>query len=175
MSIETKVHGCMSLTTLLGCCCSNWYSQIAHHLDVGPLAKLKSIAAALNVTEPTSTGIGGDMFCLFYNAETKKISAMNGSGRYAKQATLEDVRRDLGLSPEDPGAIPLTSALAATTPGAAAGWVDTIEKFGSGKLSLQQILAPAIELAEEGFPVSELSSYFVRIAIKARFISTSMN
>jgi gamma-glutamyltranspeptidase/glutathione hydrolase len=102
------------------------------------------------------------MFCLFYNGETKKISAMNGSGRYAMKASLEDVRKDLKLSPDDPGAIPLTSALAATTPGAAAGWVDTIEKFGSGKLSLQQILAPAIELAEEGFPVSELSSLFVR-------------
>ncbi|QKX63592.1 uncharacterized protein TRUGW13939_10763 [Talaromyces rugulosus] len=117
-------------------------------------------AAALNVTEPSSTGIGGDMFCLFYNGETKKITAMNGSGRYAMKASLEDVRKDLKLSPDDAGAIPLTSALAATTPGAAAGWVDTIEKFGSGKLSLQQILAPAIELAEEGFPVSELSSNF---------------
>lgn len=102
------------------------------------------------------------MFCLFYNGKTKKVTALNGSGRYAMKASLEDIRRDLGLSPDQAGSIPLTSALAATTPGAAAGWVDTIEKFGSGKLSLQQILAPAIELAEEGFPVSELSSNYVR-------------
>ena len=53
------------------------------------------------------------------------------------------------------------SALAVTTPGAAAGWVDTVEKFGSGKLSLEQILTPAIELGEEGFPVSELSAMLV--------------
>ncbi|KAH8701890.1 gamma-glutamyltranspeptidase [Talaromyces proteolyticus] len=119
-----------------------------------------AVAAVLNVTEPTSTGIGGDMFCLFYNGETKKISAMNGSGRYAAKVALEDVRRDLKLSPDEAGSIPLTSALAVTTPGAAAGWVDTIEKFGSGKLSLEQILSPAIELAEEGFPVSELASHF---------------
>jgi gamma-glutamyltranspeptidase/glutathione hydrolase len=48
-----------------------------------------------------------------------------------------------------------------TVPGAAAGWVDTVEKFGSGNLTLEQILTPAIELAEEGFPVSEFSAAFV--------------
>ena len=55
----------------------------------------------------------------------------------------------------------MTSVHAVTVPGAAAGWVDTVEKFGSGKLSLEQILTPAIELGEEGFPVSELASFFV--------------
>ncbi|KAL1966771.1 hypothetical protein VTN77DRAFT_3968 [Rasamsonia byssochlamydoides] len=117
-----------------------------------------AVAAALNVTEPASTGIGGDMFCLFYNAKTRKIHALNGSGRYAANATLADIRRDLKLEPNQVGTIPKRSVLAATTPGAAAGWVDTVEKFGSGKLSLEQILMPAIELAEEGFPVSEISS-----------------
>lgn len=83
---------------------------------------------------------------------------MNGSGRYPANATLADVRRDLNMKPGDKGTIPLKSALAVTVPGAAAGWVDTVERFGSGKLSLEQILMPAIELAEEGFPVSEISS-----------------
>lgn len=101
------------------------------------------------------------MFCLFYNAKTKKVHALNGSGRYPGNATLEKVRKDLNLGPDDLGSIPMTSVLAVTTPGAAAGWVDTVEKFGSGKLSLEQILLPAIESGEEGFPVSELSSYFV--------------
>ncbi|EED17692.1 gamma-glutamyltranspeptidase [Talaromyces stipitatus ATCC 10500] len=119
-----------------------------------------AVAAALNVTEPTSTGIGGDMFCLFYNATTKKIHALNGSGRYAANASLDAIRKDLGLSPGEGGTIPLHSALAATTPGAAAGWIDTVEKFGSGKLSMEQILTPAIELAEKGFPVSEFASQF---------------
>lgn len=98
------------------------------------------------------------MFCLFYNAKTKKVHALNGSGRYPGNASLEKVRKDLGLAPGESGSIPMLNALAVTTPGAAAGWVDTIEKFGSGKLSLAQILQPAIELGEEGFPVSELSS-----------------
>lgn len=103
------------------------------------------------------------MFCLFYNAKTKKVHALNGSGRYPGNASLEKVRKDLGLAPGQPGKMPMLNALAATTPGAAAGWVDTIEKFGSGKLSLEQILQPAIELGEEGFPVSELSSQGVSI------------
>jgi gamma-glutamyltranspeptidase/glutathione hydrolase len=122
-----------------------------------------AVAAGLNMTEPCSTGIGGDMFCLFYNAKTKKVHALNGSGRYPGGATLEKVRKDLGLAPGAPGNMPMLNALAATTPGAAAGWVDTIEKFGSGNLSLEQILQPAIELGEGGFPVSELSSHGVSL------------
>lgn len=121
-----------------------------------------AVAAALNITEPSSTGIGGDMFCLYYDAKTKKISSLNGSGRYAGNASIEKVRSDLNIAPENQGGfIPMSSALAVTVPGAAAGWVDTVERFGSGKLSLEEILKPAIELGEEGFPVSELASTFV--------------
>jgi gamma-glutamyltranspeptidase/glutathione hydrolase len=120
-------------------------------------------AAGLNMTEPGSTGIGGDMFCLFYDAKTKKVHALNGSGRYPGEATLEKVREKLNLAPGAEGSIPMLSALATTTPGAAAGWVDTIEKFGSGNLSMEQILQPAIEIGENGFPVSELSSSGVSI------------
>ncbi|KAK2739845.1 hypothetical protein FQN57_006421 [Myotisia sp. PD_48] len=115
-------------------------------------------AAALNITEPSSTGIGGDMFCLFYDVKTKKISALNGSGRAPGKLTLDQVKKDLG--PGHKGAIPMTSVNAVTIPGAAAGWIDTIEKFGSGRVTLDQIFAPAIELGEEGFPVSELSAGF---------------
>ncbi|KAF5859491.1 hypothetical protein ETB97_002792 [Aspergillus alliaceus] len=121
-----------------------------------------AVAAALNITEPSSTGIGGDMFCLFYDAKTKKVHSLNGSGRYPANASLEQVRSDLNVGPNDTGTIPMKSVLAVTTPGAAAGWVDTVEKFGSGRLSLEQILLPAIELGEKGFPVSELSSFFWR-------------
>ena len=120
-----------------------------------------AVAAALNVTEPASTGIGGDMFCLFYNAKTKKVESLNGSGRSSGSESLEQMRKDLGLKLGEPGTIPMTSVQAVTTPGAPAGWVDTIEKFGSGKLSMEDILTPAIELCEEGFPVAELSSLFV--------------
>jgi gamma-glutamyltranspeptidase / glutathione hydrolase len=108
------------------------------------------------------TGIGGDMFCLFYDAQTKKVHALNGSGRSPAKLTLEAIRKELGLRPGKGGSIPILSALAVTVPGAAAGWVDTTEKFGSGKVSLEQILTPAIELGDEGFPVSELSAKLVR-------------
>ncbi|KAJ9611147.1 hypothetical protein H2200_004330 [Cladophialophora chaetospira] len=114
-----------------------------------------AVAAALNMTEPTSTGIGGDMFCLYFDAKTKKVHALNGSGRSPKNTTVEQLRDELGISS---GKIPTRSPLSVTVAGAPAGWVDTIEKFGSGKLSLEQILTPAIELGEEGFPVSELAA-----------------
>ena len=126
-----------------------------------------AVAAALNMTEPSSTGIGGDMFCLFYDVKTKKVHALNGSGRSSANASLEQLRRDLGMKPGEVGTIPMTSVQAVTIPGAAAGWVDAVERFGSGNLSMEQILEPAIELGEEGFPVSELSSTFVSLGAKA--------
>lgn len=101
------------------------------------------------------------MFCLFYNAKTKKIEAMNGSGRAGISCTLENVRKDIGLRDGEKADIPLNHVHAVTVPGAAAGWADTVERFGSGKLSLEQVLAPAIELGERGFPISELSSTMV--------------
>jgi gamma-glutamyltranspeptidase/glutathione hydrolase len=103
------------------------------------------------------------MFCLFYDAKSKKVHSLNGSGRYPANATLEKIRNDLGLGADEKKSLPMTSVLSVTTPGAAAGWVDTVERFGSGKLSLEQILTPAIELGEQGFAVSELSSYFVSL------------
>ncbi|ROT35471.1 gamma-glutamyltranspeptidase [Sodiomyces alkalinus F11] len=119
-----------------------------------------AVAAGLNVTEPCSTGIGGDMFILYYDAKTGKVSAMNGSGRSGAKCTLETIRNDLGLSDGAAGKIPFSSVHAVTVPGAAAGWCDTVDRLGSKALSLEQILAPAIDLAEKGFPVSELTGTY---------------
>src|ERR1700761_2457388 len=104
------------------------------------------------MTEPGSTGIGGDMFCLFFNAKTKKVHALNGSGRSAKNTTLEQVRQELGVEPGAVGKLPFESVSSVTVPGAPAGWVDTVEKFGSGKVTMEEILKPAIDLGEQGFP-----------------------
>jgi gamma-glutamyltranspeptidase/glutathione hydrolase len=120
-----------------------------------------AVAAAINVAEPGSTGIGGDMFCLYYDAKTKKVSALNGSGRSGANVTLEKIRKDLKIADGEQGHIPMSSVHAATVPGAAAGWIDTVERFGSGKVSMEEVLAPAIDLADNGFPVSELSATFV--------------
>ena len=108
------------------------------------------------------------MFCLYYDAKTKNIHALNGSGRSPKNSTLERVRKELGVTGKT-GSIPMLSALSVTVPGAAAGWCDTIAKFGSGKLTMEQILMPAIELAEQGFPVSEFSSH----GVSGRYFSRS--
>ena len=109
-------------------------------------------AAALNVTEPSSTGIGGDMFALFYDTETKGVTALNGSGR-APAALMLDRLKNEGITTE----MPPFHVHTVTVPGACAGWFDLIEKHGS--LSMSEILAPAIRLAEEGFPVGPITSY----------------
>ncbi|EST04815.1 Gamma-glutamyltranspeptidase [Kalmanozyma brasiliensis GHG001] len=114
-----------------------------------------AVAAALNVTEPCNTGIGGDAFCLFYDAEKRTVRAFNGSGR-APQAMTLDVLRSKGV---DGIEIPMNSIHAVTVPGAAATWVDTVENLGSGKLGMSDILAPAIRLAESGYPVHESTAY----------------
>ena len=113
-------------------------------------------AAALNVTEPTSTGIGGDMFALYFDGSTRQVSAINGSGRAPAALTLELLRKN-GLS-ELPSYHPFT----VTVPGACAGWCDLVERYGS--LDLSDILAPAIRLAEAGFPVTTVTSHFWRKA-----------
>lgn len=109
--------------------------------------------AALNVTEPTSTGIGGDMFALYFSADTKRVTALNGSGRAPSALTLDRLKTDGFAS-----SIPPFHAHTVTVPGACAGWFDLIQKHGS--LSMSEILAPAIRLASEGFPVAPITSYF---------------
>jgi gamma-glutamyltranspeptidase / glutathione hydrolase len=102
------------------------------------------------------------MFILFYDGATGKVSAMNGSGRSGANCDLPTIRKDLKIPEQEIGVIPMASVHAVTVPGAAAGWVDTVERFGSGKVTMEQILAPAIQLGEEGFPVSELTGAYVR-------------
>jgi gamma-glutamyltranspeptidase/glutathione hydrolase len=115
-------------------------------------------AAALNVTEPTSTGIGGDMFALFYEARTGTVTALNGSGRAPAALTIDLIRQQ-GLASHDAIRDPF-HAHTVTVPGACAGWCDLITRHGA--LPMQAILAPAIQLAEDGFPVAPLTSHFWR-------------
>ncbi|TPX66150.1 hypothetical protein SpCBS45565_g04647 [Spizellomyces sp. 'palustris'] len=113
-----------------------------------------AVAACMNVTEPTSTGIGGDCFCLYYDAKTKSVKGLNGSGRAPAGLTLELVK-----SKDLTDVIPPTHPFAVTVPGAAAGWIDTVDLFGSGKLTMSDILGPAISLADNGFPVSDVAAH----------------
>jgi len=109
-----------------------------------------AVAAALNVTEPCSTGMGGDCFALYYDASKGRVLGINGSGRAPVGLTPKRLR-DEGLDK-----MPTNGVHTVTVPGAVAGWVDTIEHFGT--LTMKDVLTPAIELAEGGYPVSPLTA-----------------
>lgn len=126
-----------------------------------------AVAAALNVTEPTSTGIGGDCFALYFESKTGQISALNGSGRAPATLTLQKIREE-GFGVELPSFHPYTI----TVPGACAGWFDLLEKFGTR--AMHEVLNPAIQLAERGFPVAPLTSYFWRRSA-TRQLATALN
>lgn len=113
-----------------------------------------AVAAALNVTEPSSCGIGGDGFCLFYDARTKRVQGLNGSGRSPEKLDINYVRQRGITGPR----IPWQDINSVTVPGCAALWVDTVEAFGT--LKIADVLEPAIQLAEDGIPVSELNSFY---------------
>ncbi len=113
-------------------------------------------AAALNVVEPTSTGLGGDVFMLYRSADGG-VGAMRACGGAPERATRERVReavaddRDAGPSGVS---MPETGPHTVTVPGTARGWEATIEEFG--RLSLAETLGPAIGYATEGYPVTEV-------------------
>ena len=122
-----------------------------------------AISAALAVLEPTSTGIGGDFFCLYYSAEDQSVRALNGSGKSPKRLDAARARKDFGLDDAYRGAMPNTkeatqSPHTVTVPGAICGWIDCIERFGSGKMSMGDVLATSIQLAEDGFPVGPVTA-----------------
>jgi gamma-glutamyltranspeptidase / glutathione hydrolase len=103
-------------------------------------------AAVLGVTEPYQTGLGGDAFALVYQAATRQTRALNASGPAPAAARLEDyVTR--GLTE-----VPKHSPLAWTVPGCVDGWCQLLASCG--RLSLSDVLEPAIQYADEGFPVA---------------------
>lgn len=114
-------------------------------------------AAALAVTEPTSCGVGGDCFALFYEAASGAITALNGSGRAPAALSLQLLYRQ-GL-----GELPPFHAHTVTVPGAVAAWCDLAARHGT--MSMRALLAPAMDLAERGFAVAAKTAYFWRAAL----------
>jgi gamma-glutamyltranspeptidase/glutathione hydrolase len=112
-----------------------------------------AIASALNVLQPNMCGLGGDSFALFYDAKTKSISCLQGNGASSANLTLERAN-EAGFSAEKPW--DPKSGMCVTVPGAAALWDDLVKTHGS--LPLSQILSYAIKLADEGFPISPITS-----------------
>ncbi|GAA0232007.1 gamma-glutamyltransferase family protein [Haladaptatus pallidirubidus] len=129
-------------------------------------------AAALNVVEPTSTGLGGDVFALYRTADGE-VGAMRSCGGAPADATIENVRSAIEARddpsewyPENRGyavdemddtddlGMPFLGPHAVTVPGTARGWEVTVKELGT--LSLGDTLQPAIDYAIGGYPVSEV-------------------
>ncbi len=104
-------------------------------------------AATLCVVEPVSTGVGGDCFALYFDAATREVTALNGSGRSGAAADAAQLRAQ-GLRE-----MPKFTGAAVTVPGAVRGWADLLARHGS--MPLANLLAPAIAVAEQGFGVTE--------------------
>ena len=103
-------------------------------------------AAVLGVVEPLMSGIGGDGFIMAYRAEDDSLRVCNGTGAAPYAATLERYR----------DGIPMKGILSVSVPGILNAWLDTHEAYGS--LSLSEVFAPAIALADDGFPVTHYLS-----------------
>ena len=108
-------------------------------------------AAALNVVEPFSTGVGGDVFALVWSTRAGKVYALNASGRSAAAANAELLRV------QGYDNIPDNSGYAVTVPGAVSGWQALLDRFGN--MGMADVLRPAIEYAESGYPVSEMVAF----------------
>lgn len=112
--------------------------------------------AALGLMEPTGNGIGGDLFAIIWSAEDQKLYGLNASGRSPLGMSYDDLKNDLDELGRDD--IPAYGVLPISVPGAVDGWFEMHDKLG--EMPMDQILAPSIEYAEQGFPVSELIAWY---------------
>jgi gamma-glutamyltranspeptidase/glutathione hydrolase len=108
--------------------------------------------ACLGLMEPTGCGIGGDLFAIVWSAKEQKLYGLNASGRSPYSLTLDYFKKNKIHK------IPSFGPLPVSVPGTVDGWFELHKKFA--KLSMKEILTPAIEYARKGFPVSELISYY---------------
>ena len=123
-----------------------------------------AVNAALGLMEPTGCGIGGDLFAIVWDPKTKKLHGLNASGPSPQSLSL-----DYFLDNDYEG-IPFYGVLPVSVPGAVAGWFALHRKFGN--LSMNQILSPAIQYAEKGFPLTELIAHYMERSVK-RFIKSN--
>jgi len=109
-----------------------------------------AINAVLGLVEPQMNGIGGDMFAIVWDAETEQMYALNATGRSGYAFTRE-LLEERGLE-RNPDSGPLSWMV----PGAVDGWAELLERFGT--MSFEEVLAPAIAYARDGFPVTDIIS-----------------
>jgi gamma-glutamyltranspeptidase/glutathione hydrolase len=102
--------------------------------------------AVLGLVEPMMSGLGGDLFAILWSAREQRLFGLNASGRAGALMTREELRR------RGHQRMPAAGVETVTVPGALSGWDALLARFGT--LSLAQAVAPAVRLAEAGFPVS---------------------
>ncbi|WP_366145044.1 gamma-glutamyltransferase [Maricaulis sp.] len=132
-------------------------SQVAINvLQSGGNAVDAAIAAnaAIGLMEPTGNGIGGDIFVIIWDPETRQVYGINGAGRSPMGLSYDTVVETLGAG----NAIPPLGAMPVSVPGTVDGWFAMHERFGS--MPMDEILAPAIRYAETGFPLTETIAYY---------------
>ena len=110
--------------------------------------------AVLGVIEPTGAGIGGDLFAIIWSADKGKLYGLNGSGRSPRSLKLEYFK-DNGYE-----FVPSFGPLPVSVPGCVDGWYEMHDMFG--RLTMKDILQPAITYAREGFPVTEVIAYYLK-------------
>jgi gamma-glutamyltranspeptidase/glutathione hydrolase len=112
--------------------------------------------AALGLMEPISSGVGGDLFAIVWDAKTHRLYGLNASGRSPLGLSYDQMKTELAKLHRT--TIPPVGMLPVSVPGAVDGWFELHAKFG--KLPMAQVLAPAIHYAQAGFPVSELIAFY---------------
>jgi gamma-glutamyltranspeptidase / glutathione hydrolase len=105
-------------------------------------------SAVLSLVEPHMTGPGGDLFALVWDPASRRVVGLDASGRAGSLMTPERMATD-GFE-----RVPYQGPGSVTVPGAVAGWAALLERFGTR--TLREVLAPAIDLARNGFPVSPI-------------------
>ena len=108
--------------------------------------------AALGLMEPTGNGIGGDLFAIVWDAQKKELTGLNASGRAPMAMTLEYFQEN-GIEK-----IPSFGPLPVSVHGAVDGLYELHGRYG--RLPMKDLLAPTIEYARNGFPVSEVIAYY---------------
>jgi len=108
--------------------------------------------ATLALMEPTGCGLGGDLFAIVWDQESRRLHGLNGSGRSPRSLSPE-VFREQGLEH-----VPRYGPLPVSVPGCVDGWFELHGRFG--RLPMERLLAPAIGYAREGFPVSALIAHY---------------
>ncbi|HEX9821549.1 MAG TPA: gamma-glutamyltransferase [Methylomirabilota bacterium] len=136
------VASCHPLATLAG----------VETLKAGGTAADAAVAAnaVLAVTQSNNCGLGGDLFCLYYEAATRRVHFLNGAGRSGSRATPEELRRR-GMS-----GLPVIGPPTVSVPGCVRAWAMLLERFGARPLD--RLLEPAIHYAGGGFPITSILS-----------------